>query len=153
MSREKILIGTLAERTGVPADTIRYWEDEGVLPEPDRSEAGYRLYGEGAVERLRFIRQAQALGLQLDDIAEVLALVEERGIEPCAHVEAKLRERLSEVWERIRQLEGLRQRLQEALERAETAPGNEDCRCRIIEGGDEEGRVELDPPGFPGRLT
>ena len=53
MSRDdRIFIGTLVERTGVPADTIRYWEDEGVLPEPDRSDAGYRLYGETAVERL-----------------------------------------------------------------------------------------------------
>lgn len=149
MSREKLFIGTLAERTGVPADTIRYWEAEGVLPEPDRSEAGYRLYGEAAVERLRFVRQAQALGLQLDDIAEVLALVEERGVEPCAHVEEKLRERLSEVRERIRELEELRQRLDAALERAEAAGKNEDCRCRIIEGGEGETRIAIEGIGAP----
>ena len=149
MSREKVFIGTLAERTGVPADTIRYWEKEGVLPRPERSEAGYRLYGEAAGERVRFIRQAQALGLRLDEIAEVLALVEERGIEPCAHVEAQLRERLSEVRGRIRGLEELRQRLYAALERAEAAGENEDCRCRIIEGGDGETRIAIDGIGAP----
>ena len=110
MSHEKLFIGTLAERTGVSPDTIRYWEDEGVLPEPERSDAGYRLYGEAAVERLRFVRQAQALGLQLDEIAEILALVAQRGVEPCAHVEARLRERLGQVNERIRELEALRER-------------------------------------------
>lgn len=149
MTRDKIFIGTLAERTGVPAETIRYWEDEGVLPEPARSDAGYRLYAPAAVDRLRFVRQAQALGLRLDDIAEILALVEERGVEPCAHVEAKLRERLAQVRERIRDLEELRERLRSALERAEAAPGDDDCRCRIIEGGEGEKRIEIDGVGAP----
>ena len=149
MSREKIFIGTLADRASVSADTIRYWEDEGVLPEPERSDAGYRLYADDSIERLRFIRQAQALGLRLDDIAEILTLVEERGIEPCAHVEAKLRERLGQVGERIRQLDELRERLRSALERAEGAPENGNCRCRIIEGGDGGTRIEIDGVDAP----
>lgn len=149
MPSEEIFIGALAERTGVAAETIRYWEEEGVLPEAERSEAGYRLYDEESVERLRFVRRAQALGLQLDDIAEILALVEGRGIEPCAHVEAKLRERLGQVRERIRELEELRGRLRSALGRAEDAPGDQDCRCRIIEGGEGETKIELDGVGAP----
>lgn len=149
MSREKLFIGTLAERTGVSPETIRYWEDEGVLPQPERSEAGYRLYGEAAVERLRFVRQAQALGLQLDEIAEILALVEQRGIEPCAHVEARLRERLDQVNGRIRELEALRKRIGDALVRAEAAPADEGCRCRIIEGGEGETHIEIDRMGAP----
>lgn len=149
MSGEKVLIGALAERTGVSAETIRYWEEEGVLPEPERSDAGYRLYDEAAAERLRFVRRAQALGLQLDEIAEILTLVEERDVAPCSHVEAKLRERLAQVRERIRELEELRRRLRAALERAEAAPGNEDCRCRIIESGEGGEKIEIDGVGAP----
>lgn len=149
MSRESFFIGTLAERTGVPADTIRYYEDEGVLPEPRRSDAGYRLYDEAAVERLQFVRQAQGLGLQLDEIAEILTLVEERGVDPCSHVEAKLRERLTQVEEQVRELGALRERLRAALRRAEAAPSDEDCRCRIIEGGEGETRIEIGGVGTP----
>lgn len=143
MSTQSFFIGELAERTGVSADTIRYYEDEGVLPEPRRSDTGYRLYDEGTVERLRFVRQAQALGLRLDEIAEILALVEERGVDPCSHVEARLRKRLAQVGERMRELDALRGRLRSALRTAEAAPNDEACRCRIIEGGEEETRIEI----------
>lgn len=150
MVRESFYIGELAERTGVSADTIRYWEDEGVLPEPRRSDAGYRLYGEASVERLDFVRQAQGLGLTLEEIGEILTLVEERGVDPCAHVEAKLRERLTQVEERMHELEVLRGRLRSALSRAEATPASEDCRCRIIEGGGEETpTIEIGGVGQP----
>ena len=56
------LIGDIAERAGVPAATIRYYESLGLMNPPARSSAGYRRYGESAVEELRFIRKAQALG-------------------------------------------------------------------------------------------
>lgn len=143
MPEETFFIGALADRAGVSADTIRYYEDEGVLPEPERSDAGYRLYDSSDVQRLRFVRQAQALGLQLDEIAEILALVDDRGVEPCAHVEAKLRERLGQVRDRMRELEELEERLGSALRRAEAAPGGDDCRCRIIEGADGEEKIEI----------
>lgn len=149
MSPQSFFIGELAERTGVSADTIRYYEDEGVLPEPRRSDTGYRLYDEGTVERLRFVRQAQALGLRLEEIAEILALVEERGLDPCSHVEARLRERLAQVEERMRDLDALRERLRAALRRAEAAPGEGDCRCCIIEGGEGEARIEIRGVGTP----
>lgn len=143
MDQDTFFIGTLADRAGVTPDTVRYYEEEGVLPEPERSDAGYRLYGEEAVDRLRFVQQAQALGLQLEEIAEILALVEERGIDPCSHVEAKLRERVAQVEERIRELRQLRARLRSALERAEEAPPGVECRCRIIEGTEGTTRIEI----------
>jgi MerR family transcriptional regulator, Zn(II)-responsive regulator of zntA len=65
-------IGDVAARAGVPAKTIRFWEDQRLLPPPDRTPAGYRDYGPAILERLAFIRQAQASGLTLTAIRQVL---------------------------------------------------------------------------------
>jgi DNA-binding transcriptional MerR regulator len=67
------LIGELAERVGVNPKTIRYYESIGLLPEPPRTDAGYRDYGPEDVERLAFVRRATELDLQLEQIAEILA--------------------------------------------------------------------------------
>src|SRR5712692_7687601 len=73
MSRERAMrIGEVAGRAGVPAKTIRFWEDQRLLPPPARTPAGYRDYGPGILERLAFIRQAQAAGLTLAAIGQVL---------------------------------------------------------------------------------
>lgn len=64
-------IGELAKAAEVPAKTIRYYEDIGLLPHPPRTEGGYRRYGPEAADRLRFIRKAQALGLTLSEIREL----------------------------------------------------------------------------------
>ncbi len=131
----RFFIGELAERTGASRETIRYYEREGVLPKPERSESGYRLYGPEDVERLRFVGQAQALGLKLDEIGDVVEIVDGGG-EPCVHVRRAVEERLDETRARIRQLRSLEGRLERALERAEegASDGGEACRCRIIEG-------------------
>ena len=67
-------IGAVARGAGVGIDTIRYYEREGLLPEPRRRESGYRDYDRGAIGRLKFIRRAKALGFTLEDIRELLAL-------------------------------------------------------------------------------
>jgi DNA-binding transcriptional MerR regulator len=67
-----LTVSQLAERVGVRADTVRYYERVGLLPASARSPAGYRTYGQAAVERLRFIKGAQRVGLRLRDIAELL---------------------------------------------------------------------------------
>lgn len=135
-SRETFFIGELAERSGVSRDAIRYYEAEGVLPEARRSEGGYRIYGEDAVERLRFVDQAKTLGLTLEQIADVLALIDEAR-EPCRHVRRALEERLVETRDRIRELRGMETRLAQALSRAGDEEGatSEGCGCRIIEQG------------------
>ena len=128
-------IGQLAGRAGLSSDAIRYYEKIGVMPEPERTSGGYRIYRQADVERLAFVGQAQALGLSLEEISEILLLVDE-GREPCRHVEQRLRHHLSEVVARIDELAALRRRLQEALRHAEEAPRGSSCRCRIIEAGD-----------------
>lgn len=67
-------IGQLAKQAGVSIDTVRYYERHGVLPPPARLASGYRRYGAGDLERLRFVRRAKALGFTLEEVAELLAL-------------------------------------------------------------------------------
>jgi MerR family copper efflux transcriptional regulator len=67
-------IGELARQSGVPATALRYYEQLGLLPDPDRTESGYRAYGEEAVDRLAFIRAAQAVGLTLAEMRQVLGV-------------------------------------------------------------------------------
>ncbi|NIP56919.1 MAG: heavy metal-responsive transcriptional regulator [Gemmatimonadetes bacterium] len=130
---DPFFIGKLAERTGVSRDTIRYYEATGVLPNPERSGSGYRLYGRDDVERLDFVGQAKSLGLTLNEIAEVLEIVDE-GRQPCGHVRDTLRARLQDTRRRIRELGVLEARLETALIRAEQSDdrGRLACRCRII---------------------
>ena len=149
-SRETFFIGELAERSGTSRDTIRYYEAEGVLPEARRSESGYRIYGNDTVDRLRFVDQAKTLGLTLDQIADVLAMVDEER-EPCPHVLSALEERLVETRQRIRELREMETRLGQALSRAgeQDAVAGADCRCRIIEqAGAPPATAEASRPGI-----
>ncbi|OBS08545.1 heavy metal-responsive transcriptional regulator [Acidihalobacter prosperus] len=72
--RESMTIGTLAHRAGLTAETLRYYERLGLIEPSRRTAANYRLYGEEAERRLRFIRRAQALGFSLGEIAQLLSL-------------------------------------------------------------------------------
>ena len=115
-------ISALASSVGLKPDTVRYYERVGLLPPAPRSPAGYRLYGEEATERLRFIRGAQGVGLRLADIKELLE-VRDRGQCPCRRTDVLVRRRLAEVEaemarlrERRRQLVDLRTRNGACLE-------------------------------------
>jgi DNA-binding transcriptional MerR regulator len=156
MGEEQFFIGTLARESGLTPDTIRYYEEIGVMPAPERSRSGYRVYTAPDIERLAFIGQAQALGLSLEEIREVLAMTD-GGIEPCDHVRDRLRQRLSEVERCIGELEALRGRLRGALQEAERSSGSESCRCRIIEGDGERivqiGASARAPHGLRRRTT
>ena len=103
-------IGALARATGTPARTLRFWEAEGVLADPGRTAAGYRDYPPAAVERVAFIRRAQASGLTLGQVRVILD-VRDGGQPPCGHVAAFVDQRLAEVDERIEELSRTRQAL------------------------------------------
>lgn len=106
-------IGEVADRSNVNVQTIRYYERRGLLPTPRRSPSGYRQYSADNVERIRFIKRAQALGFSLDDIRELLALKVHPSTnceEVLHHAEAKLRD----IDERIEAL-GLMKRSLESL--------------------------------------
>ncbi len=126
-------IGDLAKQVGVTPDTIRYYEREGLLPAAERTPSGYRDYGPDAVNDLLFIKKAQALGLKLSDVREVLE-ISSGGKPPCEHVRATVSARLVEVEERLRDLRALRATLRETLERVDRAPAPKaGCRCVVIE--------------------
>ena len=103
----QLTVGQLASRTGVRADTIRYYEREGLLPLPQRTEGEHRRYGEADVDRLLFIRGAQRLGLRLAEIRELLA-VRDTGTCACEPAEALLRRHVTEIGTEIERLATLR---------------------------------------------
>lgn len=120
-----MLIGELAEATGVSTKTLRYYEGEGLLHEPDRTSGGYRDYPREAVDRVTFIRQAQAAGLTLRQIAEILQ-VRDGGRAPCGHVARLVDDRLVEVEARLAELRATRRQLRKLRDRlAELDPA--DC--------------------------
>jgi DNA-binding transcriptional MerR regulator len=113
-----MLIGEVAQRTGVTAKTLRFYEREGLLAEPDRTDGGYRDYGPGVVERVGFIKDAQASGFTLAQIGEILA-IRETGEPPCGHVATLVERRLEEVERRLRELRAVRAELRGIADRAE----------------------------------
>lgn len=107
-------IGAVAQAAGVATTTLRYYEREGLLSPSERSRAGYRLYDDGAVERLEFIRAAQAVGFTLSDIR---ALLELDGDSPCKQVQSLIEGRLAEVDAKLADLTRVRSTLADALQR------------------------------------
>lgn len=97
----------LAAAGGVSPDTVRYYERAGLLPAPPRTAAGYRSYGPDAVDRLRFVRGAQQLGLRLKDIRDLLA-IRDTGECPCEPAETMLRRRITELDAELARLAALR---------------------------------------------
>jgi DNA-binding transcriptional MerR regulator len=144
---ERLTVSGLAARVGVSPDAVRYYERLGLLPPPARSAAGYRRYDEGVVERLRFVKGAQRVGLRLREIGELLEVVD-RGQCPCGHTEALLRERLAEVDAELARLGALRGELARLLAQrpeqactVDTAEGWWCVQAFSHEGGDGDGGV------------
>jgi MerR family transcriptional regulator, copper efflux regulator len=129
-------IGELAERAGVSTKTVRYYESIGLLPAPDRTASGYREYDADASDRLGFIRDAQASGLSLAEIASILEL-KDQGRRSCEHTRDLVRRRLGEIDDQIERLLATRRELVVLAERAESVDPA-DCtdphRCQVIEG-------------------
>ena len=127
-------IGELARRAGLSTKTLRYYESIGVLPEPDRTDSGYRDYPGSALEVLHFVRSAQAVGLSLGEIRGILAY-RDRGETPCGHVLELIRRRAAEIDDQIARLEGMRAELRRLEGRARTLRP-EECSpaeiCHVI---------------------
>ncbi|MEV4558210.1 heavy metal-responsive transcriptional regulator [Kitasatospora sp. NPDC049285] len=141
-------ISQLAERSGVPATTLRFYEGAGLLP-AERTPAGYRVYGEEAVERLGFISSAKLLGLPLEEIRELLD-VREQGV--CAPVRGRMRalvaDRIADTDARIAELTAFSSRLaavHAALEGPAPAGGcGPDCGCTTTAAPAGTGPVAVD---------
>lgn len=127
-------IGELGSEVGVSTKTIRYYESLGLLIEPERTPAGYRDYGDADVERLQFVRDAQATGLTLTEIASVLEL-KESGERSCSHTVELLNRHLAEVNDQIKRLEASRRTLEELAKRGRSLDPTtctDPNRCQVI---------------------
>jgi len=110
-------IGELARRSGLATSAVRYYEQLGLLPAPARTASGYRSYADDIVHRLTFIRSAQAVGLTLAEVRQVLG-VRDAGEAPCRVVTDLIDRRHDEVSARIAELQALEQELTRLRERA-----------------------------------
>lgn len=106
-------IGEFAHQAGISVQTVRFYERCQLLPEPERKESGYRVYGEAELKQLRFIRQAKALGFSLEEISQIIRN-RGRGECPCTDVIAMAERHLDAV---ARQIENL-QKFKEELSRS-----------------------------------
>ena len=133
-------IGQLAETTGVPAKTIRYYEEIELLPSPRRTTSGYRQYDASAVERLRFIRRARSLRLPLQQLRTLTGTL--NGGQPNAlrpRLLALVQEQLSAVKREITELEVLRQQLEQVSHRMRVSAARwRTGACRCLETQDSE---------------
>lgn len=137
MKQDTMKIGEVAEVTGLTVKSIRYYELLQLLPEAPRTESGYRMYGQDAVQRLQFIKKAKRLGLSLDEIKDILELYENQQ-PPCVHVLALLDRKIAEIDGIIEDLQVFRQDLaglrEESVKQIDNLPEGT-AVCGIIERG------------------
>lgn len=108
-------IGDLARRVGVPVDTVRHYERDGLLPPPVRRASGYREYGEPDVARLVFVLRAKRLGFSLVEIRELLELADAEA-DPTGRLTTAAAAKLAQIEDRIGQLVRIRDALRQVLD-------------------------------------
>ena len=130
-----LTIGQLAKESGVHLETIRYYEREGLIPEPPRKSSGHRAYQRGATRRLRFIKRVQKLGFSLSEIRGLLTL-RAAPYEDCSEVCRKAQEKLGEVRAKISQLQAIEEALQRLTESC--SGGRPVSECGVLEALDRD---------------
>lgn len=130
MREETFTIGKVARLGGVGVETVRFYEREGLIPEPPRRASGYRQYSPAMIDRIRFIRKAKALGFTLGEIKELLNL----SVAPkmtCANVKRKALEKIKEVDAKIDHLKQIKKSLNRLMKQCrDNEPVSE---CPILE--------------------
>jgi MerR family transcriptional regulator, Zn(II)-responsive regulator of zntA len=141
--KEDYRIGEIAERTGVSIETLRYYEKRRLLNPAARTQGGYRLYSDAVVQQVRFIKQAQALGLTLDDIQQLAAGRMRTSHAPsCRNVRDLLTRRIEDIDARITELRDFRRTLHEHLAACDRAlAAASEPACPTIEALDEPKRA------------
>lgn len=142
-----LTIGRLADATDTTADTIRFYEREGLLQPAGRSDSSYRLYDKDAVIRLRFIRHAQACGFTLAEVRELLALRQREGA-CCGDVKARALEKRRQLASKIRTLQTMSTALDRLIEDCPQAT-EPVAACSILSAFDEALTAHSSPPEEP----
>ena len=136
-------IGEVAEQAGVTTKTIRYYETIGLLAEPDRTDSGYRSYGADTLERVWFIRDAQATGLSLTEIHSILEL-KDHGERSCEHTRSLLHRQIADIDAQIARLTEARRALVDLARHADhvdPADCTDPHRCQVIEARGERPHI------------
>ena len=130
-------IGRLAARTGCTAEAIRYYEREGVVPQPERVGTGsYRQYGDADIERFEFLRRSRELGFSLAEVRELLEFSDGDPGRSCGEVDALARSHLSQVDAKLDQLTALREALAAIIDECRGGVAIADCRIlSALSGG------------------
>ncbi len=128
-------IGTVAEKTGVSAKAIRYYESIGLIAAAHRTDSGYRVYGDHDVQTLRFIQRARGLGFSVGEVADLLALWRDSE-RHSAQVKALATNHVAEIDRKIAGLRGMRDTLTHLMERCH---GDDRPECPILDDLASEG--------------
>ena len=131
---EQFTIGQMAARVGIPTTTVRFYERSGLLRKPLRTASNYRVYEQDEVERLRFIRAAQASGLTLADIKALLGYRD--GVAPCSEVRDLIEKRLARITEALKAMRHVKKVLDGYLRICRQAERGDPCE--VIERLDSD---------------
>lgn len=145
--RSGFFVGELAREAGVDPWTIRYYEKERLIPAAPRSAARYRLYPQETADLIRFIKTAQGLGLTLEEIKKVIEAKRLKG-RPCDHVEELLKTKVSDLHQRIEEMERLRRTILALLRNWKKVRNRKTtCICEIIESAGRKKEVKRNGKG------
>ncbi len=129
-------IGEVAKRSSLTVDAIRFYEKRKLLPKAVRSAGRFRLYGEDAIERLRFLHQMQGLGFSLREVGELIQL-RERKVDACKSVQALLRAKLTDVRSKLHELAHLESEIELDLRKCNRELNHRRrhaaCACPVLE--------------------
>lgn len=149
MSNPPLTIGRLARKAGVNVETVRYYQRIGLVPEPQKPAGGFRRYAPETIDRITFIKRAQALGFSLDEVRELLEL----GDGHCADVRARAEEKRARIEARIAELKAMQTALEDLI--GACLAGRDNAHCPIVEtlaqSATEHGDVHGAPPEQPVR--
>jgi len=133
-----VKIGQLAKMTGCQPETIRFYEQKGLLQSPTRLDNNYRVYGSAHVERLHFIRRCRALGISLDEIGALLGF-RDRPDEPCVGVNNLLDRHIGEIERQVTELQALQAELTRLRARCDSTCATSECQ--ILRGLADSGAL------------
>ncbi len=133
-------VGKLAQTTGVNVETVRFYEREGLLPEPDRTSGGHRLYSDSDVQRLRFIQRAKDVGFTLKEINDLLFL-RASDLATCGDVGDMARRKLAEIERKLALLSDMRNHLAALVEECPGGERSAEC-CNILKDLDGDPLAE-----------
>jgi len=134
MTARRFRIGDLAAACGITRDALRYYERLGLLTPSDRTNGGFREYDATAIDRVRFIKQAQAQGLSIKEIRELTAYREQPGRARCARVRDLLSRKLVELAERRKELDAFSRSLRHYKAMCEQSLARtDDADCPVVD--------------------